>query len=128
MEHTLLIAQVLGLVYLAVGVGIVMNTKYYTKVFDDLLKSPALLYTLGLAAFILGFFIINSHNYWVRGWEVIVTLIGWGAFIKGGALLIAPQSFVKLAKKMLKKKGNLSRNGFVALLLGAVLVYYGFPA
>ncbi len=128
MEHTLLIAQVLGLVYLAVGVGMVMNAKYYTKVYDDMMKSPALIYVLGLVALVVGFFIINNHNYWVKGWEVVITLVGWGAFVKGGALLVAPQAFMNVFKKSFKKSENLSRYGFAALLVGAVLVYYGFPA
>lgn len=44
---------------------------------------PPVVYLSGALFFTAGFLIVRSHNYWTRGWQVLITLIGWLAIFLG---------------------------------------------
>jgi hypothetical protein len=125
METSILVAQIYGVVASAVGLGLILNGKYYQKAFDKMLKNPAFIYYGGLMALVVGFLIVNAHNVWVKDWTVIVTIIGWGALLKGIWLIIAPESLINLSRSMLKNTNVL---GWCVLIIGLVFAYFGFVA
>jgi len=49
-------------------------------------------YLAGALWFIAGLSIIRTHNIWTFGWPVIVTLIGWFAFLGGLGRMFFPQA------------------------------------
>ncbi len=125
MGTSLFLAKLLGAVYLTIGIGILSNKEYYRSLFTEMLGSKAMFYLGGVLALVAGISIITFHNVWVKDWMVIITLVGWGAAIKGVILLVSPKTMVEQAKYWAKK---LQLAGLVASGLGAVLVYYGFIA
>jgi hypothetical protein len=50
-------------------------------------NTPPVTYLNGMLLFIAGISILRDHNLWVRGWPVIVTLVGWFG-ISGGLFRI----------------------------------------
>ncbi len=38
---------------------------------------PPVTYLNGFVMFVAGLLIVRAHNYWVRGWPVLITLTGW---------------------------------------------------
>jgi len=127
MEKSIYLAQLFGVVYLCVGLGALINPKYYKRILDDFLKSEALLYLGGAAALVIGFVLVNLHNLWVKDWPVIITVIAWLSVIKGALLLIQPDPLLKITKQIAKKK-KFTAYGLAALALGAILAYFGFFA
>ena len=49
-------------------------------------------YLAGALWFIAGLSIIRTHNIWIFDWPVLVTLIGWFAFLGGLARMFFPQA------------------------------------
>jgi hypothetical protein len=127
METSLFIARMLAVYYLAVGFGFLLNGKYYREELSKLLDSSGFRFFGGIMAFVIGALIIQYHNFWVKDWTVLVTIIGWLSLTKGLFLIIFPTSF-GFIKPMLKPK-NLTR--FMTpmiFIMGLVFGYFGFIA
>ena len=62
------IFQIFSLMYLAVGIGILINSKFYKRIFEDFIERPSVLYIGGLGALIVGL----SYNY-------VAYLVPWAA-------------------------------------------------
>jgi len=127
MDLTLFVAQVVAVVYLSVGVGILVDKKYYAKLMDGFMKDATAMYLGGFIALVAGFALVTFHNDWVKSWEVLVTIIGWLALVKGVMLLAFPTTMVKMTKSMLSAK-NLNVMALIVVALGLVFGYFGFLA
>ncbi len=125
METSILVAQILALVYVVLGLGMLINGAYYKKAFDELLKNPGFMLLGGMMALVVGFLIVSNHNVWVQDWTVLVTIIGWLALLKGVLIFLAPKFLIKLSASILKKTNLI---GLCAIILGLVFGYFGFLA
>jgi hypothetical protein len=110
-------------VYVTAGLGMLINGKYFKNAIDNMIKSSGLVLIGGVMALVVGFLIVNSHNVWVKDWTVLVTILGWLALVKGVALFLIPQPFMKFAKLFTAKVWLF---GIFALILGGVFGYFGF--
>ena len=127
MALSLLLAKVFGMLYTVAGLGMLINRAYYRKLVDKFATDNMLAFYGGSAALVTGMFMINFHNLWT-GWEVIITLIGWLALIKGVLLILAPKAMLGMAKMFTKNDSVFVLWSVVALILGLVLCYFGFMA
>lgn len=125
MDLSIFVAQLAAIIYLAIGVGILVDKKYYSKLFEGFIKDMTAMYLGGFVALAVGFSLVTFHNDWVKSWEVLVTILGWLALIKGVMLLAFPTTFIKMAKPWLKAK-YFGSFAFVAVVLGLVFGYFGF--
>jgi len=128
METSILLAKIFGLTYIVVGLGMLINKEYYHKLFKEYLKNESLVYFGGVAALVVGIVILSFHNYWVSSWEVIITVFGWMALIKGILLLLVPKALIDLFRPWFKNETTLTLFGLLALVIGVVLGYFGFIA
>ena len=127
MNLTMILAKIYGIVFIAVGLGMLINAKYYRKNIDDFMKSPGLMYLGGAIALVVGFLIVTYHNLWVKDWRVLITLFGWIGLIKGVMFLVFPKKAMELSSSMLKQK-NFTTWGAITLILGLIVGYFGFFA
>jgi len=121
------IFQVLGITYLAVGIGIIINPDFYKKLVTDFTENPPAVYLGGLVALAIGFLLVTFHNIWSKDWSVIITIFGWVALIKGLFLIVLPKVSIKICnffKKQLIKL--LAVWATVVLILGGLLCWLGF--
>ena len=125
MELSVFIAQILGLVYVSFGLGLLINGDYYKKVIDDMLKNTGFMIYGGMMALVFGFLIVKHHNLWVQDWRVLITLLGWIGLIKGVLLFVAPKALLDFSKPLLKDMNVL---GVGVLIMGSVIGYFGFFA
>jgi hypothetical protein len=123
MEVSILVAKIIGLYYVLVGLGLLLNGAYYRKAFSSLVKDSGFMFYGGMMSLLAGFLIVNYHNFWVNDWTVIITVFGWLALIKGALLLLAPNFFTGFNSKIFKHSVVL---GVFVLLLGLVFGYFGF--
>src|ERR1039458_1260312 len=49
-------------------------------------------YLVGILLFVAGLAIVRAHNRWIRGWPVLVTLVGWAAIFGGLFRMLAPEA------------------------------------
>lgn len=120
--------QLLGLIYLAVGLGMLLNSGFYNRMINQLVQSPPMIYFSGFSALTVGYLLARYYSFWGADRRVILTIIGWIALVKGLTLLILPQQFVKLTAFMVRSEKSTVWQGAVAVLIGAAMMYLGFFA
>ena len=101
MQASLVIAQILGPMYVIVAVGLVANAAAYRQIFEAFYDSPSMAYLGGLIALIFGLVILAFHHAWPMDWTMIVTLIGWLALIKGSLLVVWPSAVRRLSRPLM---------------------------
>ena len=121
------IFQLFGLIYIAVGLGILLNPQYYKQMFADFKKSVAVMYLGGIFTFAIGFLLITFHNIWVKDVSVIITIVGWMALLKGISILILPRLMMKTMDIFTNVKTStlMVMAGFI-IALGVMLAWLGF--
>ena len=85
MPTSIFLAKLIGPIFLAVGIGVLVNAPAYRALADEFLRNAALVYVSGLLLMTAGMAILLSHNVWAPDWRVLITLLGWLAAV-GGAL------------------------------------------
>ncbi|MBN1788308.1 MAG: hypothetical protein JW806_07930 [Sedimentisphaerales bacterium] len=122
------IFQLLGIIYFAVGIGMLVSSDFYRQLLADCTRDSLALYLGGLVALGTGFIVITFHNVWVRDWSVIITLFGWAAMIKGIFLIVAPKALLKVTNFFKETEKLMKFWAVVVLVLGAILSGLGFFA
>ncbi|MDF2379815.1 MAG: hypothetical protein P1V18_06400 [Candidatus Gracilibacteria bacterium] len=127
MNYAQLVAEIIGPVYLTVGLGFLINGAYYKKMINEVIKDKTLMYFGGIMALVLGILILRVHSVWMQDWTVLVTLIGWIAVLKGLGLLFVPEKFLVLSQWFVSDK-SLMLAKVVCFVIGGVFTYYGYFA
>ena len=120
------IFQVFALMYTAVGIGILINTDFYKKLYEDFIESASVLYLGGLIVLAVGYFIVAFHNTWTKDLSVIITIIGWIALIKGILILVRPNLMIALTKAIMKNKNFLKIEAIIVIIIGLLFAFLGF--
>lgn len=126
METSLFIAQIFGVAYVIIGLGLFFNSQYYSKAYVEMMKNSALLMTVSLVALVVSIVIVLVHNVWEWQWYVIVTLLGWIGLVKAFLLVVFPKQMVGFSAAMLKNKIFVMLGGLFFTALGVVLCYFSF--
>lgn len=126
MESSILIARIIGPYCVIVSLGALMNFKAYLRIFDEFSGNSALIFIRGALALICGLTVLQYHSSLAFTWDIIITLLGWGAVVKGVYLVLFP-SLVSRAMEFYKKYPIfmvflLSS----ALMLGILLSIFGY--
>ena len=91
-----------------------------------MLDSRALLFIAGLIAFVAGLAIVLTHNVWVAGWPVIITIFGWASLFAGIIRIVFPDQVAQLGRRAADSQGFLLFGIVLYLGLGAWLIYAGY--
>ncbi len=121
MDNAILIAKILGPIYLIIGLGMLLHREHMRSLFNEVAKSPALVYLGGVLALVIGTIIIRFHNDWTLGWTLLITLVGWGAVAKGVSRILAPDWSRELLHSYAKDDKIIPFATAAALILGAIL-------
>ena len=119
---TILVAKIAAVGYLAAGVGALNGSLSIKKMISDFQKNEGLRLMTGFTTLIIGMLLIENHNIWAWEWPVLVTIIGWGAAIKGVGYIAFPKQLFSLAPLFKSEKGT----AILMLVIGLVFGYYGF--
>ena len=126
MDLSILFGQVFGIYMVVAGAAMLMRRAELTSTVREFISSKADMFFFGAMALLLGLFIVLQHNVWDGTWRVWITLMGWGALVKGVSAMLFP-SFLKSMSKMLTKPGVYTLAGVLWVAVGAYLVYQTFP-
>lgn len=127
METSILIAKIIGVIYLSFGIGLLFNPKYYKTEFQNILNSTIFSLFGGIMAIIIGFIIVNNRTNNEYCWTHIITVIGWVAIVKG-VLLLAYPKFSILFKPLFKSDLFYKILTPSVIVFGLVFIYFGFFA
>lgn len=114
----------IGLYSMAAGFGMAMATGRFQQMFEEMERSPALNFVIGLLVFSIGVTILLIHPSSTRWPDILVAIMGWGAAIEGLLFLAAPQVMWAVARPFMKFGTRLW--GYIALTLGLALVIIGW--
>ena len=93
---TQFLGQMISPYLLVTGVGFFVSKDYYLKMLADSKHSDPITINLsGMVHFLLGLAIVLNHNLWRTAPEIIITVIGFAASLKGAALIAVPQAALK---------------------------------
>jgi uncharacterized protein YjeT (DUF2065 family) len=119
------LAEVWGILIVIISLALLIKPDYLKILFAEV-ENNASLFVWGLVSLAIGTAMILAQNVWVH-WQIIVTLLGWVAFIKGLACLFMPETVKNMTKKI-ENSTFIPYAMIIALLIGLVVTYFGFTA
>jgi hypothetical protein len=125
-DNSIFLARLLGPSMLVVGAGLLVNRATYRALSRGFLDSPALIFLIGLIAFVAGLAIVLTHNVWEFGWPVIITIFGWASLFAGIFRIVFPAAVTRLGTRLTQSDGPLVGGIVLYLGLGAWLSYAGY--
>lgn len=125
MAHIFLSA-ILGPLYFLVGLSFIIYASVWMKLTKDFNKNHFHLLPIALGQFIIGMFIVLSHNAWEWSPWLIVTLTGWAMVLESVFYLLAPGDMIKSVLKAISNERFFQISGGTFLVLGLYLSYVVF--
>jgi len=128
MAPAVLIARLAGPLFVVIGLGILLNTSFYTGMVVEAVHSPTLVYLSGVASLLAGVAILNAYRAWTASWRVAVTILGWLCVIGGIMRIVLPAIVTSLATTLYSGPTALMVAAVIVLILGAYLSYESYRA
>ena len=126
MPPAVLTARLVGPLFVAIGLGVLINAPFYVGAVVEATHSPTLVYISGIAALLGGLVILNAYRAWTADWRVIVTILGWIFVIAGIIRIALPQIVTQLATTLYSGPTSLSVTGVIVLAIGGFLSFKGY--
>jgi hypothetical protein len=117
MENSKRIAGLLGPTIIAMTISEALNAHIWA---DNI--APAIHFN-GSLLFVVGLSIVRAHNHWIRGWPVIVTLVGWFVIFLGLFRMFAPELYLQSVRNTSEIMAIAS-----AMILCPIGIYLTFKA
>jgi hypothetical protein len=126
MGTSILIARLIAPIMVLTGLVLLFNLKAMQETVREFLASRALIYIGGFLALLGGLAIVNTHNVWVAGWPVIITIFGWLAIVGGIVRMAFPGLTKSIGETMLEREILWRISGGLQVALGAYLMVMGY--
>ena len=126
-DTTMFMVKLLGPVFLVMGVGILANKGQYKHMLQGLHEFTLSYFLAAITPLIIGLAIVLKHNVWNTPPEIIVSLIGWVALLKGILRCLAPARTQKMIRGF-ASDNHLTAASVVMILVGAYLGWMGYMA
>lgn len=128
METSIILAKIIGPLFVIVGIGIFINLEHYRRMLADFGASPLSIYMAGTTALLIGLLIVTFHNVWEWRWPVIITVMGWLTLLKGAVRVAAPKLVAERSGIYARNTSVVMTSAIVVFVLGGVLSYFGYMA
>ena len=122
------IARLVGPVFCAMGIGMLVSSDAYGAVAHQFLGGYAFIYFSGVLILLAGTIILNTHHVWSADWRVTVTLLGWFFSLVGAFRLLAPNFVSHIGGALITSSGFFMVAGAIFLAIGGLLTYKGYVA
>ncbi len=96
MEMELILQRIVGLSLAIAAIGLFFRRHYWAGMITEFYQSKALTYVAAILSLGIGSTIVVLHNNWAFESGLVVTLFGWAGLVKGGVLMIWPESIQSL--------------------------------
>ena len=128
MPPAVLIARLIGPLFVTIGAGVLINAPFYVGAIGEAAHSPTLVYLSGIASLLAGLAMLNAYRAWTADWRAIVTILGWLMVIGGIVRIVIPQIVTALATTIYSGPTALEIAGMIVLVLGGFLSVKGYRA
>lgn len=120
---TTFLATVVGWYMVIFGLLIIIRYEHIKSVMADIMAQRGLFFLLGIITLMLGLLMVASHNIWVMGWPVSVTIVSWLVLISGVIRLFLPDA-QKMGKSLLHDPMRMKIIGGILLIFGGYLLFH----
>lgn len=121
MNISIFFAQMLGIMFLVLGLSMVFNKKWTAIAIEEMTKNQGIIWLAGFITLMLGATIVGLNNVWTSSLPLFITILGWLTVIKGATILIFPNFSFSYYRKM--NKGNIFVwGGVFVTILGLILL------
>ncbi len=128
MQTSIFLAKLMGPVLLVMGLAVLIHPERFRRMAREFLAGEALIFLSGVITLPVGLAIVNTHNVWLLGWPVILTIFGWLMVFAGVARMTLPGTMKTLGSVMLDRMFIFAIPGALMLALGAYVSYQGYFA
>lgn len=128
MQKEVVLASIIGPIYLVYGLSVFLYAKQWKKVVAGLEKDHFAFLPMAMIGLIFGLILVNAYNIWDWNVFLIITLTGWSLILKSAFYFLAPGSWIKavLHWKVLAHTGTYYFAGAVVAIFGGSLIYCGY--
>jgi len=127
---TFFLATVMGWYFIILSLYMLFKHENLRLVMTDILEQRALFFFVAIVTLIIGLLLVVSHNIWVLGWPLIITLFSWLILISGLIRIFYPETARKMANSFLSHPKRIKITGVVMFIIGIWLLfcvyYYSF--
>jgi hypothetical protein len=123
---SIFLAKLIGPVLLAMSAGMIFNAKAYRPVLEEIVRNRALVVVFGLMTMSAGLAVVLTHNVWVAGWPVLITIVAWLTMISGAFRLLAPQDAIKFGRRMYEQPNGIFIGAAIWAVIGAIFCFFGY--
>ena len=120
---TLFLATVIGWYLVIISLFFLLRREQFKLIMVDVVAQRGLFFVFAITTIILGLLMVVSHNVWVMGWPVIVTLFSWLVLISGLIRLFCPDAVKGMASSYASKPLKMQVTGVIGLLIGLFLLF-----
>jgi len=125
MELSIFVAKLMALFYLGMGLAVLGGQVDAQKMMKSFSDSSGLTMISGLVMIVLGGLLVQNHNFWVKDWTVLVTIIGWALLVKGFLYTAFPRSIIAFSSPFIVQSKSF---GYLIVGIALVFGYFGFMA
>lgn len=79
-----------GWLFVILGLSYVVQARAWLRMVRDIMADPTRLFAMMIPFLMLGLLVVATHNVWVFGWPLVVTLFGWIMVLKSVLYLLWP--------------------------------------
>ncbi|WP_242602154.1 hypothetical protein [Legionella nagasakiensis] len=126
MMTTIFLATVIGWYLVIMSLLLIFKQEIIRPVMSEIMAHRALLFILAVITLILGLLLVVSHNVWVVGWPVVVTLLAWLVLLSGLIRLFFPEVATKMGHAFLEHPARITVVGVVFLVIGVFLLFSAY--
>lgn len=119
-----LIEWLLACALVIVGLSLLLRARTWITALSGVASHPFTPLASGLYATLMGLVIVLCHNIWVADLRVLVTAIGWLALGSGVLLLLIPEAYSFILRRVPITPQLIALRGFLRLLLGGAIFSY----
>ena len=114
----------LALALLVVGTSLMLRARHWIRVATGVMHHPLAPFFAGLYALLMGLAIGLAHNLWVADARVIVTVLGWTSAAFGALVLVVPEVYAAIVRRIPMSPTLIAVRGAVRFVLGGAIVTY----
>lgn len=125
MSTSIVYAKVFGLYLTILSLCMLFGCKSFKQRIAGLKANSDALLVIGFFELLVGLYVVVTHNVWVQGWPVIITILGYAMVIEAINALINPNGLVNCYKKCTDGKAFCALSS-VCLIIGLILIIAAF--
>jgi hypothetical protein len=119
-----LVEWIFACALLVVGLSLLTRPKFWITAIEPAARHPIVPLVTGLYALLVGLAVVSMHNLWVADSRVVITVLGWIALVSGVVLLIAPEAYAFVLRRLPVTPALVAFRGLVRIALGGAVMGY----